>query len=221
MEIIKPIKPDFLNKTYDYIGYPFLSKDQNLTHYSGHYLKYIKNFNKEICENEKLKKIYNIIITDNHLHNNSRKLFILSVINLFNTNTDIYHNCSQIYNHELYWKTLDFNKDSIQKLCYQKNKLFINESDFNDFFNKFITKGLSHFGSGWLWILFDKNKKILDIETSHDSIVLLNDDNRIILGCIDLWEHAYYIDYKADKKKYLEKSFLIINWNYLFNKLYK
>ena len=192
--------------------YKFLSKEQNNIHYTGHYMKYINKYNTLIDTDKRLNKMYNVMKRKNII---TRELLLLVGIKLFEYNTKIYQNASQIYNHELYWNTITSNIDSnINSNINYINKLFNNKDDYDLFYNDFISKGIDHFGSGWLWIVSKNKKDInkLEITTTHDSIVFDN-RNYKILGCIDLWEHSYYIDYKSERKKYLENIFKILNWH--------
>jgi len=146
---------------------------------------------------------------------------ILAGIKMFDENTPVYRNSSQIYNHELYWKSITNMKDSTKQLGLCKNKLFSSNEEFDNFYKKFVDLGVKEFGSGWLWICLKTDTKTnttkLDVFTTHDSKVPFDDSNTKILGIIDLWEHAFYLDYPANKKKYLEESFKILNWKYLLS----
>ena len=135
---------------------------------------------------------------------------------MFDQNSLIYRNASQIYNHELYWSTLTNENNSNELLNQYKNKLFKNDEEFNKFKEKFVDEGIKQFGSGWLWIYYNIPEKKLDVFTTHDSQVPFDNSEQIILGVIDLWEHAYYLDYQADRKKYLEQSLNIINWKKIY-----
>jgi len=212
--IIKPIFPNFLKNNNSFIGEPNLSKKQSNVHYQGHYMKYIKKFNSLITTDKKLYILYK----KSRCHENFRNILIVASINFFEENSDIYHNASQIYNHELYWSILTTKKESLMQLCELKNNLFKSEHNLSSFYEKFINDGISHFGSGWLWIYYDNINKKISTTTTHDSKIPLN--NIKILGCIDLWEHAYYIDYESDRKKYLEKSFQIINWKKIYKNIF-
>ena len=91
-----------------------------------------------------------------------------------------------------------------------KDKFFDNLQHLKKFYSDFIEKGVSHFGSGWLWIIFNNEK--LDIITTHDAIIPYKQK---ILGVIDLWEHAYYLKYQNDREKYLKKWLELINWDFV------
>lgn len=217
-QIIKPIIPNFVNMKSDYVGSPILSLEQNNIHYSGHYIKYINKFNELIKSDKQLNKIYNLIISKfniddkNNNNNEQRNILILAGIKFFNEKTQVYRNSSQIYNHELYWKTItDINNSTVQ-LKKLKYKLFNSDTEFDNFYKKFVDEGNKEFGSGWIWICKQINESKLDVFTTHDSKVPFDDTNIKILGVVDLWEHAFYIDYPADKKKYLELSFKTLNW---------
>jgi Fe-Mn family superoxide dismutase len=206
--IILPIKPNFLNDV-NYNGDPILSLYQNKTHYNGHYLKYINKLNELIKTDNKYQKCYEIIKNKNYDEDKKRRLLLLLGIKLYTKDNVIYKNASQIYNHELYWNTLTTMDNSLILLNKYKNKLFLNDDEFKNFNKKFVDEGIKHFGSGWLWIYFENNK--LDILTTHDSDIPVDDKLKIV-GVIDLWEHAYYLDYQADRKKYLEEILKVINW---------
>ena len=192
---------------------PYLSDKQMQVHYTGHYLKYISNFNNFLISNNKLKTIYSLV-KKNVIDKSFRQYLLLTIIQLYDQNDTIYQNVAQIYNHELYFNSLIDTNQSINMLCKFKNILFPNSNSFNFFYNKFIDMGIKHFGSGWLWIII-LNKQ-LDIITTHDAIIPIKYK---ICTCIDLWEHAYYIDYEYERKKYLTNIFKLINWNLIYKNL--
>ena len=82
-----------------------------------------------------------------------------------------------------------------------------------NFNNKVIEEGMLLFGSGWLWLVQDKNTRKLTL------VITSNADNPLTLDLIpiltiDLWEHAYYIDYRNDRKAYLTKIVEYLNWDF-------
>jgi Fe-Mn family superoxide dismutase len=206
---LKPITIDF--KMFG----SYITEKQTQVHYQGHYMKYINKFNKLLETDNKLKQIYcglKKTVNDKIF----KKTLLLLIVELFDSNSVIAHNTAQIYNHELYWKTIILSEKSLYALCSLKNKLFNSHDNFTSFYNKFINEGLEHFGSGWLWIISNNGK--LDVITTHDGIIPYTQK---ILGVIDLWEHAYYLDYEAERKKYLENVFKMIDWNKIYKKINK
>ncbi len=192
-QIIKPVKPNFLTFNTNYSGSPTLSLYQNKTHYNGHYIKYINKFNELIEKDERMNKIYNLIIQNSfNPQIDNRVLLIMSGIKMFEQNTPVYQNASQIYNHEFYWESITDANDSSVQLNKLKTKLFTDNNQFEEFKKKFIDFGLKEFGSGWLWIIKDIPGNKLDVITTHDSRVPFNSNQMEILGVVELWEHAYY-----------------------------
>jgi Fe-Mn family superoxide dismutase len=186
-----------------------LSVKQNDVHYTGHYLKYIDNFNK-LMNNNIINTIYKKY---NPTQPSQRYLFLLAIVMYYNKDkkTPIYKNCAQIFNHELYWNSLIDTEESINLLRKYKNKLFTSIEHLKKFYTDFIDRGIAQFGSGWLWI-YKNDEGILDVMTTHDADVPIDIRFYIV---IDLWEHAYYIDYEYQRKKYLENIFRYINWNHV------
>jgi len=95
------------------------------------------------------------------------------------------------------------------------NKINETYGNYNNFYNIFKEKALSIKGSGYTFLVMDKNKDIYIINTS-------NQDNPILMGYIpllniDMWEHAYYLNYEYDKNKYLDNYKEIMDFSYANN----
>ncbi|AYV79923.1 MAG: superoxide dismutase [Gaeavirus sp.] len=206
---LQPVKIDF-NLLSPYIG-----EKQTDIHYNGHYMKYINNFNKYLTTDKHVIQTYNELAKTYDTTQFRNKL-LLTITETNDNTSDLYHNVAQIFNHELYWNSLtDINK-SLYALCTYKNKLFKSDKDLTNFYNDYIDKGTKLFGSGWLWIITSNNNNKLELITTSDAIIPLTHN---FIAVIDLWEHAYYIDYLSERKKYLEKTFKIIDWEKIYNKL--
>lgn len=128
----------------------------------------------------------------------------------------IRNNAGGYYNHSLYFKTISPKAGGEPKdtLASSINKDFGSFSNFKTLFKETATK---QFGSGWVWLVVDKTG-VLQLTTTQDQ------DNPLmtyapvagfhgtpILG-IDLWEHAYFLDYQYKKKSYVDAFFNIVNW---------
>jgi len=112
----------------------------------------------------------------------------------------LYNNAGQVYNHNIYWKSVGGKNIINEELSKEIIEKF---GSIKEFGNKFIEEGMKVFGSGWVWLVRNK-KKELEILTTK------NGDTPIVLGMevifnIDVWEHAYYLDYQNLRKKYLEE----------------
>lgn len=110
-------------------------------------------------------------------------------------------NAAQTWNHAFFWASLSpeghVGPDAI--LVSALEKVF---GSLESFRQKFIEKGLSHVGSGWLWLVCDRNRGLLLVTTDKAIPVWLGTDRVPLLVC-DLWEHAYYLDWKNDRAAWL------------------
>ena len=199
---VKAIEGSFqLDKiTYGYDALdPSISPLTLELHYGKHYLNFTNNLNKAV------------------LGTKFENLTIEEILNTLDINDPILrNNAGGYYNHSLYFKCISpkAGGEPIDTLASSINKDFGSYSNFKKAFKETATK---QFGSGWLWVVVDKTG-ILQLTTTQ------NQDNPLmpfapvvgfhgkpILG-IDLWEHAYFLDYQYKKKDYVDAFFNIINW---------
>jgi Fe-Mn family superoxide dismutase len=184
---------------YDALA-PYLSAITLESHYGKHYLNFTNNLNKAVLGTE--------------LEN----LTIEEVLNKLDINDPVIrNNAGGYYNHSLYFKCLTSKESSEPKdtLAATITKNFGSLSNFKSAFKDAATK---QFGSGWLWVVVDKTG-VLQLTTTQnqDSPLMPNAPvvgfhGTPILG-IDLWEHAYFIDYQYKKKNYIDSFFNHINWD--------
>lgn len=127
-----------------------------------------------------------------------------------NKDTKIFNNASQIFNHNFYWKCLKINGAAP---C-GKLKTLIDEQfgNFETFLQKYVDHANTMFGSGWSWLVYDAGElKFINTANAENPISL----NVIPLCVIDLWEHAYYIDYRNNRAEYIDKLIKsCINWDF-------
>ena len=89
------------------------------------------------------------------------------------------------------------------------------ERDFGSYDNmkkEFSAIAAGHFGSGWAWLVSDGGK--LKIHQTHDAGCPLSEGLKPLLTC-DVWEHAFYIDYRNDKAKYINTFWNVVNWDFV------
>ena len=129
----------------------------------------------------------------------------------------VFNNAGQILNHNLYF--LQFQKPTDGNAPSGKILDLINRDfgSFETFKDEFSKKSATLFGSGWVWLSLNKDGKL---EISQE----LNAQNPITRGnkpllTIDVWEHAYYLDYQNRRAEYIEKFWSIINWNEINNRV--
>ena len=86
---------------------------------------------------------------------------------------------------------------------------------FDEFKTKFATAGATNFGSGWTWLVRNDDGSVEIVNTSNAGNPLR--DGLTPLMTVDVWEHAYYIDYRNARPKYLEEIWKLVNWDFIEN----
>jgi Fe-Mn family superoxide dismutase len=121
----------------------------------------------------------------------------------------LFHNAAQAWNHAFFWQCMTPKSATPSgALKAAIDKAFGSLDDFKD---GFVTEGAEHFGSGWVWLV--TGSEGLKVISTHDADDTLIKDGLFPLLVCDLWEHAYYLDYKNDRKGFL-KAWLgdVANW---------
>ncbi len=123
----------------------------------------------------------------------------------------VFNNAAQIWNHTFYWNSMtpDAGQPS-QNVADAINKKFGSMEDFN---KQFAEVAMGQFGSGWAWLVKNSSGDV-DIVPSANAENPLAKDLTPLLVC-DVWEHAYYIDYRNDRGKYVESFLKVINWDFV------
>jgi len=125
-----------------------------------------------------------------------------------------HENAAQVWNHNFYWQCLKPTSQAKQPETELKDAIKASFGGQHQFFEFFTHKSMEHFGSGWAWLLSDKEGR-LSVETTHDAHNPLCKENKRPLLVCDLWEHAYYIDFRNERAHYLESFSQIINWEFV------
>jgi len=128
----------------------------------------------------------------------------------------LYNNAAQVYNHTFYWSCLAPNGggEPTGKLADAINGAF---GGFAKFKEQLTKAAATHFGSGWAWLVKDSAGK-LSIETTSNAGCPIRDGKTPLLTC-DVWEHAYYIDHRNARPKYIEAFWNLVNWDFVANNL--
>jgi Fe-Mn family superoxide dismutase len=123
----------------------------------------------------------------------------------------IFNNAAQVWNHTFYWNCLKPGGGGQPKgeLSKAINSAF---GSFDNFKNEFTQKAVTLFGSGWAWLVKNKDGSIAVVQTSNAGTPI-TEGKKAILTC-DVWEHAYYIDYRNARPKYVEAFWNIVNWGF-------
>ncbi|MDR0580634.1 MAG: superoxide dismutase [Holosporaceae bacterium] len=127
----------------------------------------------------------------------------------------VFNNAAQLFNHDFYWKCLKISKHrSLGKLRGIIENQF---NSFDEFLNQYISFANQMFGSGWCWLVWE-NEKLFFVNTQNAETVI--GTNKKAICVVDLWEHAYYIDYRSDRASYINKIIgECINWEFCESQL--
>jgi len=123
----------------------------------------------------------------------------------------VFNNAAQIWNHSFYWNCLSPNGGGAPAgdLAAAIDKAF---GSFDAFKEKFSTSAATNFGSGWTWLVKSADGSVEIVNTSNAGCPL-TDGKTPLLTC-DVWEHAYYIDYRNARPKYVEAFWNLVNWDF-------
>lgn len=123
----------------------------------------------------------------------------------------VFNNAAQVWNHTFYWHSLSPNGGG-EPTGNIKSAIEKDFGSFDKFKEEFNKQAAGQFGSGWAWLVKDAQGK-LEIVTTSNADTPLTTNKTAILTC-DVWEHAYYIDYRNDRAKYLNHFWNLVNWEF-------
>jgi Fe-Mn family superoxide dismutase len=172
---------------------PYLSAETLEFHHDKHHAAYVNNLNKLIpgtpYENMPLEKI------------------------IQEASGGIFNNAAQVWNHTFYWNCLSPNAggEPTGELADAIRRDFGSFAEFKDRFN---TAATTLFGSGWAWLVRNPDGK-LSIEGTANAMNPLHENRQKALFTCDVWEHAYYIDYRNARPKYVEAFWNLVNWPFV------
>lgn len=171
---------------------PHISKETLEYHYGKHHQTYVTNLN-------------NLIKGSDFEHATLDEIILKSSGGVFN-------NAAQIWNHSFYWECLSPNGggEPSGALAAAINAEF---GSFSAFKAQFTQTSVTTFGSGWGWLVKNEDGSISLTSTSN-AATPMTEGQTALLTC-DVWEHAYYIDYRNARPKYLEAFWQLINWRFV------
>jgi superoxide dismutase, Fe-Mn family len=174
---------------------PIISKETLEYHYGKHHKAYVDNLNK--------------LIPGTEFENLSLEEIILK------SSGGIFNNAAQVWNHTFYWHcmTPDSSKEPSGKLADAIKKKF---GSFDEFKKQFSEVAVKTFGSGWGWLVKNPDGSVELLSTSNAGTPMTT-GKEALLTC-DVWEHAYYIDYRNARPSYVEKFWDLVNWEFVAEK---
>lgn len=128
------------------------------------------------------------------------------------TEGGIFNNAAQVWNHTFYWHCLSPNGggEPTGDLAAAINAKWGSFADFQAAFND---KAVNNFGSSWTWLVKNAAGELEIVNTSN-AATPIQDENVTAIMTVDLWEHAYYIDYRNVRPNYLNGFWALINWEF-------
>ena len=171
---------------------PYISRETLDYHYGKHHASYVEKVNGLIRGTEFAGASLEEIITKA-------------------PSGPLFNNAAQVWNHTFYWQSMspDGGGEPTGKLLELINKRF---GDFATFKEAFTSSAVNNFGSGWTWLVKTANGSLEIVNTSNAACPL-TDGVTPLLTC-DIWEHAYYIDYRNARPSYLEAFWNLVNWQF-------
>jgi len=179
----------------------FINKETMDVHYNKHYKGYVDKLNKAISKRRGGDKELEEIVKD-----------------ISKYNKKIRDNAGGAFNHALFWKMLSPEQQKCSGDIY--DKITIDFGSYRDFKSKFEEVAKKRFGSGWVWLVIDRNNKLKVISTPNQDYPLMDvvkGGGYPLLG-LDLWEHAYYLKYLNKRDDYIKNFWTVVNWKFV-NKL--
>jgi Fe-Mn family superoxide dismutase len=174
---------------------PVISEETLEYHHGKHHNAYVTNLNK--------------LIKGTEFENMSLEDIIKK------SSGGVFNNAAQHWNHSFYWKCMSPKGGEPKgKLLEAINKSF---GSFAAFKEKFSAAAVGTFGSGWAWLVKNSDGS-LAIESTSNAANPMTAGKKPLLTC-DVWEHAYYIDYRNNRAGYVEAFWKIVNWDFAASNL--
>lgn len=195
------ILPD-LPYAYDALE-PHIDAETMTLHHDKHHATYVANANAALEKHPEIGEDLEALLADvSQIPEDIRQ----AVIN----------NGGGHLNHALFWELMSLEETQIsQELSEDINATF---GSFEDFKAAFTAAATGRFGSGWAWLVVNAEGKLEVLSTANQDTPIM-EGKKPILG-LDVWEHAYYLNYRNVRPNYIKAFFEIINWNKV-NELYQ
>ncbi|KMN77156.1 Fe-Mn family superoxide dismutase [Chromobacterium alkanivorans] len=173
---------------------PHISKETLEFHYGKHHQTYITNLNNLIkgteFENASLEEIVK------------------------KSSGGIFNNAAQVWNHTFYWLGFAPNAGEERKPSGAlADAINAKWGSYDEFKKAFTQTAIGTFGSGWAWLVKNHDGS-LDLVSTSNAATPLTTDKKPLLTC-DVWEHAYYIDYRNSRPNYMDSFWKLVNWDFV------
>jgi len=171
---------------------PTISAETLEYHYGKHHQTYVTNLNN--------------LITGSDFETASLEEIITK------SSGGIFNNAAQVWNHTFYWNCLSPNGGGEPGGALGE-AIKSSFGSFEEFKKRFSTSAATNFGSGWTWLVQNQDGSLEIYNTSNAQTPMTAGKKALLT--VDVWEHAYYIDYRNARPKYLEAIWGIVNWDFV------
>ncbi len=191
---------------------PVISKETISYHYGKHHQGYVDNLNKLVkdtaYEDMTLEEIIKESALDKPQGTNEQYCP--------GRGSPLFCNAAQVHNHNLYWESFRA-EEPVGTGMTEKTESIINKQwgSVDRLKTSIKTAATKLFGSGWVFVCKLDGEDAFQIRTTHDAGTPLTSDSVTPLLVFDVWEHAYYLQYKNDRAEYIDQLWSIINWDKL------
>lgn len=177
---------------------PYISKETLEYHYGQHHQTYVNKLNTLLQEYD-----------NREVSEQSLEEIIIRL-----KEGPIFNNAAQAWNHEFYWHCM---KPALSSENTPEGALLMNIQrafdSLESFKETFFTTAITLFGSGWAWLVKNKDGKLEILSTSNADNPMIQ-EKKPLLTC-DVWEHAYYIDTRNNRPKYVNNFWALVNWDFV------
>ncbi|MDR3326489.1 MAG: superoxide dismutase [Rhodospirillaceae bacterium] len=178
---------------------PFISEKTLFFHHTKHHATYVNNYNKLINNTVYANKALETVIKETA-----------------NGNSNLFNNSAQAWNHTFFWNCLKQNGGG-KPTGELQLKIESDFGSFEKFIEIFKTTATEQFGNGWVWLVLDKGLLKVTKTTNSDTPLA---HNQAALFTVDLWEHAYYLDYQNRRLDFVSTILEnLINWDFVTRNL--
>mmetsp|Transcript_5524 Transcript_5524/g.7783 ORF Transcript_5524/g.7783 Transcript_5524/m.7783 type:complete len:200 (-) Transcript_5524:34-633(-) len=172
---------------------PHISEETLTYHYGKHHAAYVTKLNAAIAADESLQ--------DKSLDEIMKS-----------SSGGTFNNAAQVWNHNFYWNSLK-PKGGGEPSGPIADKIKESFGDFETFKKDFSNVASGHFGSGWAWLVESEDGKLKVVGTHDASNPIVEKLGNPLITC-DVWEHAYYIDYRNSRPNYIAAWWNLVNWDF-------
>lgn len=189
---------------YDYTALePYIGADTLKFHHDKHHQTYVTKLNEILTEYDDLLAL--------NIEDLLKSVDVLPE----KIKSAVINNGGQVYNHNVYWESMGPNAggEPTGELAEKINSTF---GSFENFKQEFNNLGATQFGSGWAWLSVDKDGNLVAEKTANADSPIMHGKTPILT--MDVWEHAYYLNYQNRRPDYMNAFWNVINWDMVSKK---